>query len=304
MEKSNRKGVIFARYLWLYGEIVSKGPISYEALNNDWIASTLNETGDPLPHKTFENHRKAIEDMFNLSVECDRATNTYYIEPGVKLDFSKATMDMLNGALFFNRVQTNPQMHQFIRIEPNSDDSSMLLIVTDALMEGYDLALCYRHNYDVNREMEYRVKPIAIKQFRRRWYLIAELANGNSYSFAFDRILKLTKGEKIIPSKLDVDKMFADVFGIIRESSVKAEEVILKVEREQANYFLSRPLHESQSVIDITKEFVTLGLHLCPTYDFIMELLSYGSKVEVLAPQSLRNRIANIINEMLNLYSK
>ena len=77
MEKSNRKSVVFARYLWLYGEIISKGPVSYETINNDWIHSRLNESGKPLPHKTFENHRSAIEDMFNIVIECDRTNNTY-----------------------------------------------------------------------------------------------------------------------------------------------------------------------------------------------------------------------------------
>lgn len=283
---------------------MNKGPISYEMINRDWVASTLNDAGDPLPHKTFENHRKAIEDMFNISIECDRTTNTYYVDPGTKLDFSKATIDMLNGALLFNRVQTNPQMHRFIRMEPNNDDSSMLFTVIDALTEGRDLLLCYRHNYDKNRDTRYGVKPIAIKQFHRRWYLIAELEDGSSYSFAFDRILSLEKGEKVLPSKLDVDRMFDDAFGIIRESSVKVEKIILKVEREQSNYFLSRPLHESQTVIGSTNEYLTFSLQVCPTYDFIMELLSHGPKIEVLAPESLRQHIIEIIKKMSNLYSK
>lgn len=304
MEISNRKGALFARYLWLYGEIVSKGPVTYETISDDWAKATINETGAPLPHKTFENHRKALEEMFNILIECDRTNNTYYIDPDIDLDYSRATMDMLNGALLFNRVQSNPAMRGFIRPEQSGEDSSMLFTVTDALAESRCLELIYRHNYDPSRETLYRVKPIAVKQFRCRWYLIAELDDSSTYSFALDRVISLDKGEKISPSQFDVEDLFADAYGIIREPSLPVENIKLKVEREQANYFLSRPLHRSQRVVDRTPEFVTFSLRLCPTYDFIMELLSHGAKVEVVAPQSLRDRLAEKIIEMSNLYNK
>ncbi|MDE6032456.1 MAG: WYL domain-containing protein, partial [Muribaculaceae bacterium] len=46
------------------------------------------------------------------------------------------------------------------------------------------------------------------------------------------------------------------------------------------------------------------SLRICPTYDFIMEILSHGPKVEVLAPQSLRNQIKQIITQLSKIYSK
>ena len=304
MESSKRKSVVFARYLWLYGEIVSKGPITFETINDDWTRSMLNETGAPMPHKTFENHRKAIEDMFNISIECNRTNNTYYIEPYSQPDFSKATMDMLNGALLFNRVQANPQMSKYIRLEESCEDSAMLFTVTDALAESRGLKLIYWHNFDPTRETIYQVKPIAIKQFRRRWYLIAELEKGTTYSFALDRIVDIEKGDKVISSQIDVDDLFIDAYGIIREAATTVEDITLKVEREQANYFISRPLHASQRIIEQNNNTVTFSLRLCPTYDFMMELLSHGAKIEVLAPQSLREQISARIKEMSNLYTK
>ena len=77
----------------------------------------------------------------------------------------------------------------------------------------------------------------------------------------------------------------------------------MKVEREQANYFLSLPLHHSQRVVSESAQAVTFRLRLAPTYDFIMELLSHGPRVEVVAPQSLRELMASKIKEMSNLYN-
>lgn len=294
--------MIFARYLWLYGEIVSKGPVSYDTISEDWIHSTLNDGGEPLPHKTFENHRNAIQDMFNISIECDRTTNRYYIDQDTTLSFSKATVELLNSALLFYRLQANPKIRHFIRTEHNGEDTSMVFTALEALEERRALKIRYKHNYDANREAEYIIYPIAVKQFRRRWYLIAELEDRTTYSFPFDRILKLAKGEIIEPSDTDIDELFSDAYGIIREPGVPVEKIILKVEREQANYFLSRPLHHSQCVLENNDGYIVFRLILSPTYDFIMEVLSHGPKVEILAPESLRSKIAAIINEMSKIY--
>ncbi|MDE5811542.1 MAG: WYL domain-containing protein [Muribaculaceae bacterium] len=302
MEKSNKKGVVFARYLWLYGEIAAKGPVAFAAINDDWINSSLNDSCEPLPHKTFENHRKAIEDMFNISIECNRADNTYYIDPSAELDFCRATLEMLNGALLFNRVQTDPQMRRFIRVEQSGEDSSLLFKITDALTSRRNLMLRYRHNYDPSRETSYCVKPIAVKQFRRRWYLIAELPDTSTYSFSLDRVIDLVAGDRIEPSNIDVDELFADSYGIIREKEVDVATVTLKVEREEANYFISRPLHSSQKVEALNNDYAILSLRIAPTYDFIMEILSHGPKVEVVAPESLRRHIAFTIDRMSALY--
>ena len=300
----NNQGYRFARLLWLYGEIAAKGPISFKQIDEDWQRSSLNRDGERFHHRTFENHRKDVEDLFNVIIECDRATNFYSLAPGSVPDFGRSTMEMLNVALLFNRVQTNPQMTRFIRPEESMEDSSLLFMATDAIAEGCELRLRYRHNYDPNREEAYTVKPIAVKQFRRRWYIIAELPDGSTYSFPLDRILLMKKGDKTTPSSFDVDGLFADSFGIIREKDIQPENIVLKVEREQANYFLSQPLHSSQKVMSETADTVTFSLHLCPTYDFIMELLSHGPKVEVLAPQSLRNQIKQIITQLSKIYSK
>ena len=69
---------LFKRYLWLYDKIASYGPISFEQLSEMWQHSSLGE-GCPLPHKTFENHRRAVENLFDIDILCNRSDNTYYI---------------------------------------------------------------------------------------------------------------------------------------------------------------------------------------------------------------------------------
>lgn len=152
--------------------------------------------------------------MFKISIECDRKTNEYFIEKGAEPNFAKATMDMLNGVLLFYRLQTNPEVQKYIVPEQNGNEYEILFSIVDAITEERGMTILYRHNYDITNEKEYQVKPIALKQFRRRWYLIAELVNGKSYSFSLDRILNISKGEKTEPSILDINDMFKGAFGI------------------------------------------------------------------------------------------
>ena len=298
----NNQGYRFARLLWLYGEIVSKGAITFQQLSESWANSSLNRTGSPLSHKTFENHRKDVEDLFGINIECNRADNTYYVlsQP----NFAKAACDMLNGALLFNNLRFNPQIRDHVYPEQKyNEDTSKLFKVTEAILESRELRLRYRHNYDCNRECDYQIKPIAIKQFRNRWYIIGELEIGNTYSFPLDRVISMEKGDIIESSKINAEDLFADSFGIIRDESVKAEEILIKVEREQSNYFKSLPLHSSQQVVSEMTDSVIFRLKLAPTYDFIMELLSHGAKVEVLQPQSLRDTMISKIKEMTKIYN-
>ncbi|MDE5750439.1 MAG: WYL domain-containing protein, partial [Duncaniella sp.] len=184
------------------------------------------------------------------------------------------------------------------------DNTEMLRTVLEAIDESREIHLHYRHNYDPAREERTVVKPIGVKLFRQRWYLIAETAGGEAYSYALDRILHIAKGATIVPSSITLDALFADSYGIIREPQTTSEEIELRVEREQANYFLSLPLHPSQELSRYEDGYAIFRLRVAPTYDFIMDILSHGDKVEVLAPQSLRDTIRAKLKTVLNLYNQ
>lgn len=47
---------------------------------------------------------------------------------------------------------------------------------------------------------------------------------------------------------------------------------------------------------------MTFRLRLKPTLDFVQELLSYGSTLQVLAPESLVQEMRRTVNELCALY--
>lgn len=68
------------------------------------------------------------------------------------------------------------------------------------------------------------------------------------------------------------------------------------------SYIETCPLHSSQRLVSKTDEYMIFELNLKPTFDFFQELLSYGSDVEVISPQSLREQIIKSIQCLSAMY--
>lgn len=66
------------------------------------------------------------------------------------------------------------------------------------------------------------------------------------------------------------------------------------------------PFHHSQIVEkeDKSKNEVVISLFLKPTYDFEREILSYGSGMKVLAPESFKKRLKEEVSNMYTMYKK
>ena len=73
-------GNLFKRYVWLIDLIQRTGGIDYEGINRKWQENyRLNETHEPLPKRTLQNHIKAIYEMFGIEIECNRKRDYKYI---------------------------------------------------------------------------------------------------------------------------------------------------------------------------------------------------------------------------------
>ena len=62
---------LFNRYVWLVNTIYEAGKITFEEISNRWERSALGD-GAPLPLRTFHNHRKEIEALFDINIECNK----------------------------------------------------------------------------------------------------------------------------------------------------------------------------------------------------------------------------------------
>ena len=56
----------FNRYIWLVNTLIQAGRLTFEEISRKWERSSLGE-GKPLPIRTFHDHRKAVEELFQIN---------------------------------------------------------------------------------------------------------------------------------------------------------------------------------------------------------------------------------------------
>lgn len=108
-----------------------------------------------------------------------------------------------------------------------------------------------------------------------------------------------------MPSDFSAEEYFNEAFGIIVEKeSYDVETICLKVYdvNHRREYLRSLPLHWTQQETECHSDYSVFKMRLMPSYDFIQELLSMGSEVEVLSPDHVRQEMMWRIGEMMRKY--
>jgi predicted DNA-binding transcriptional regulator YafY len=161
--------------------------------------------------------------------------------------------------------------------------------------------------YEYDEPVSRLVEPYALKESKGRWYLFAkDTKDKRLKTFGLDRVMDFENTSKRFdyPENLDVNEIFRNCFGVINPENEKPEEVILSFRPEQGKYIKSYPIHELQTVIKDTANELRIKLYIYMTYDLMMELLSHGDSMEVIAPKRLKEEIGNVYRNALKLYEK
>lgn len=162
-----------------------------------------------------------------------------------------------------------------------------------AIKNRFQIEFSYMRYWE--KEAQKRIAdPYAMKEFRNRWYVLAkDQKDGILKSFALDRLSNLTITMRSFeyPKSIDIEEYYRYCFGIVSPNKMNPSEVVLSFDPYQGNYIKSLPLHDTQEILIDNKDELRIKLKVCLTYDFIMELLSFGGDVKVLRPKSLINYI-------------
>ena len=250
--------------------------------------------GMELPLKTFHNHRKAIEDMFDINIVCDKRRGyKYYIENTDDMKKGGIRTWLLNTFAVNNLINEAHHLKRRIVFEQIPSGQKFLTPLIESMRDSQSVILRYKSFW---RQDEYsvEVEPYIVKVFRQRWYLLARNTSKDVLRiYALDRIQELRQTEKkfSLPKDFSAEKYFYNSFGIISQDNRPPEFIELKVYGTQKEYFRTLPLHHSQEEIKNTDEYSIFRYYLSPTYDFIQEILSHGCNVEVLVPKHVRDTI-------------
>lgn len=288
----------FKRYIWLVDLINRRKYVSFKEINEAWMRSPLNETGDPLSERTFFNHKDAIAGMFGIEILNDRSLGFYIGRSDVG---SEETSDWMLHTLCLNNVlHENADMKDRILMEKVPSSERFLTDIISAMRDFRVISLCYQ-SFRHPEPFCFNVRPYCVKYFKQRWYLLGDSDLGLRI-YSLDRFVDMEELEEHfeIPKGFDAEEYFGNYFGVI--IGEEPEDVKIRVVPDQVKYFRTLPLHGSQRETVQEDGSSVFSYHIAPTFDFVQEILSHGADVEVLEPAELRESIADIIAGMASRY--
>ncbi len=296
---------LILRYIWLTDTISRASRISFQDIDTRWRSSSMSE-GEALPLRTFHHHRKAIESMFDINIECDKSTHEYYIEDSEDLKKGALRNWLLSTFSVNNLLSESQKLRDRIMFEHIPSGQGYLAPIIEAMKESVVLELKYQ-SFWATEPKSYTLEPYSVRIFKQRWYVVGRNCELNKVRiFALDRISELSSSAKKYryPKNFNPEVYFHDCYGITNDNETEAVKVVVRVSERQAHYMNALPLHHSQRVVEQGTEFSTLEFYLKPSFDFKQELLSYGSDVEVLEPDWLRREFADTFQALIERYSK
>lgn len=292
---------LFRHYIWLIDTIYRHRSITLEELNEKWQRTSMSNGAD-MSRTSFNRYRAAIEDMFDITIACNRSTYGYYIDDRRNLADGGIKKWMLETITVGSMVSESKNMKDRILLEDVPSGQRHLTAITGAMQNQNVISITYQK---FNEEPKVReVEPYCLKLYHQRWYMLGRRTDkGYLNIFALDRIISVEDVDKKF--KVDADfnarEYFEPYFGVM-VGIEKPQKVVIRTTPEQANYYRTLPFHSSQRETKTTPQFVEFTLHISPSYDFRQELLAQGPNITVVEPESLRQQIVESLKKNLENY--
>lgn len=252
--------------------------------------------------RTFHRDKNDIRSLYNIDIEYDSIKRAYYIEE----EDSDMNDRMLEAFDVFNALNISSRVSKYISFENRKPKGTEHLSpILSAIENKQVIHFDYQKFWDEEASKR-EVNPLALKEFKNRWYLVAQDHKDDAIkTFALDRITDLdaTRTKFSYPKDFHLGRLFEHSFGIITGEGKEPERIVLSVDSFQAKYIKSLPLHSSQRVLEDGENEVKIELTMHCTYDFIMEILSYGEHIKILEPTILVERFKNIFEQASQRYS-
>ncbi len=301
---------LLQKYIWLVQTFIRAGErgLSLSEIENRWE----NRFGTDYPRRTFNNHREAIEEVFGIRIECNRSANRYLVRGSEDVSDENAENAWLINTFTVNNMLSlgKERLQGRIAVEDIPSGHRHLTSAMEAMTENKEIIIKY-HKYTSEEPSEYILRPYAVKEFAKRWYIVGYCLSKNGEAlkepglrvYGLDRVrsLNLTERSFRMPDGFDVDELFATSFGIYIPEA-PGQTVSFRTTHTEARFLRDLPIHPTQQEIAEDDNYVTFSLFLCPNRAFIMELCKYAGRIEVLSPASLRQEVAEELEKALKQY--
>lgn len=245
-----------------------------------------------LSKRTLQRDINIIYSVYSVEIIFDRNIKKYRIVNDEQSAIQRRLLETLD---IYNALSLKEKLSNNLIFEVREPQGTQFIsTILNAIKNQKQIKFNY-YKYWNEKPEQRLIEPNALKEHRQRWYIVGNDVNSEKPRiFGLDRIKNLeTTLIDFKLNKIDVAEMFKNSFGIISPNNDSPINIELTFNSFQAKYLKSLPLHHSQKIIKENEEQVVFLLFLVPTYDFIMELLSFGAELIYVEPKMLRDKIIN-----------
>jgi predicted DNA-binding transcriptional regulator YafY len=174
-------------------------------------------------------------------------------------------------------------------------------VIARATVRRRRLQLTY-YTRSRNRTSERLVSPQRLIHYRENWYLIAWCHQaGGLRLFALDATRQAQADEAVaqLVPEAEIDRLVGNGFGIFGGSATDTAR--LRFSPTAARWISDEIWHPDQRQTCDGEQLV-LEVPFSNTRELIMEILRHGADVEVLAPETLRDELAQVLEAALQRY--
>lgn len=242
----------------------------------------------------FEDDLQEIYEQLGISIEYNHKTKKYQLSEQSLTNVSRRILETLE---LFNAFHISERLSDYIEFDKTASQGAQYLHrILKAIEERKIISFVYKSYWVKGKSAYPSVEPLALKEFKNRWYLVGQIGESKKIKvFALERMYELAVSNDHFeyPQDFSVREYFKNCFGIIRPEQESVQTVRLSFDPHEADYLKSLPLHHSQVILIDNEDEFCVGLKINITYDFVKELLAYGSRVKVLEPKSLAQSMYN-----------
>jgi predicted DNA-binding transcriptional regulator YafY len=254
------------------------------------------------PEFTIDNIPINEEDLEAITFAATMLDQYKHI--GIFSTFSGAVQKIVD-AVNIRRILKESPSYPFVEFEkaPMAKGSEFLPVILNAIKVRKVLSFLYQR-FDAEKAYKHILHPYHLKEYRNRWYLIGyhhELKEIRTYGL--DRIMEVHEDISIDFQDIGFDpaEYFQATVGIIVPHD-KPQHIVLRFSALQGKYILAQPIHETQEVVEITDDFLTVSLDVASNYELYALILGWGAQVEVVEPMEMREQMKGILEVALMLY--
>lgn len=302
----------YNKYIWLVDTIRSAGKITRAEIDRRWEQSHLNENhNSQIPERSFFRFLNDIQVFFDIEIKCQRSPygGLYYI---AESDSNSQTKQWLLSQFAMSQsLDTSRELRDKILYEPIPAGTEYLTTIVDAMRDHKMLQVSHLRFDSSEPPHVFLLAPLCLKVFKQRWYVLGMTKELDDKSlelnkelrlYALDRVQRLELTDKPFkqPKRFSPQKYFSGYYGVFSGKQYKPELIQARVEPLAAKFLRSLPLHHSQKEI----EPCVFEWFVAPTLDFIQQLRTYGSEMEILKPTTLREQFKAELEKMRRIYER